>query len=88
MESLARVWARYEQGLASAGATLAQRQEMQKAFYNGASTLLAILKTIPDDWDGERGAAVLEGLEQECVDYAKLAIAKYEGQRGKGFGQS
>lgn len=80
------LWQEFEKA-SLADAPTQQRVEMQKAFYMGASTLLSILETIPDDMSEEAGAEVFEELYQEWKTYLESATADYLQSRGRGFGK-
>jgi hypothetical protein len=79
------IWEKFEQeSLASAPAM--QRQEMQKMFYWGASTLLSVLQAIPHETSEEERAVIFEETYQECRDYMRTAAEDYR-QRSKSFRQ-
>ena len=84
-KQLLSIWQKFEQQ-SLVDAPLQQKVEMQKAFYMGASALLSVLKTIPDDASEEAGVEVFEGLDQECKAYLEQAAADYDRNRGRGFG--
>lgn len=54
-----------------------QYTEMQRAFYAGATTIIGImLKIALKDISDEAGAAILEGLRQECISFSRNLRAK------------
>jgi ketopantoate reductase len=79
-------WQEFEK-LSLTGAPRMQREEMKKAFYMGAATLLAILEAIPDEASEEEGAAIFEEAYQECKAYLEQATADYDRRRNRGFGK-
>ena len=49
-----------------------KHDEMQKAFYGGAATVINIMIGVSDDGISEEvGAEVFEGLLQECLEFAR-----------------
>lgn len=80
------IWQAFEQQSLS-GAPIEQRVEMQKAFFMGASALLSILQSIPDDVSEEEGAQVFEEAYQECNAYLEAAVADYQRRKPRGFGR-
>lgn len=49
-----------------------QHDEMQKAFYAGAATVINIMISFSDDRISEAvGAEIFEGMRQECIEFAK-----------------
>lgn len=49
-----------------------QYDEMQKAFYGGAATVINIMIGVSDDSISEEaGAEIFEGLRQECIEFAR-----------------
>lgn len=49
-----------------------QHDEMQKAFYAGAATVINIMINVSDDSVSEEaGAEIFEGLRQECLKFAR-----------------
>lgn len=49
-----------------------QHDEMQKAFYGGAATVINIMIGVSDDSISEEaGAEIFEGLRQECIEFAR-----------------
>jgi hypothetical protein len=45
-----------------------QKREMRRAFYSGATVMLALVESLGDE-DMDVAVAALEGLKQECVDF-------------------
>lgn len=56
-----------------------QRQEMRRAFYAGVMSLLTLQKDRlgDDDINEEESVAVLESIEQECVEFVSQIGRKY-----------
>lgn len=49
-----------------------QYDEMKKAFYAGAATVIKIMIGVSDDSVSEEaGAEIFEGLRQECIEFAR-----------------
>lgn len=49
-----------------------QHDEMKKAFYLGAATVIEIMIGVSDDSVSEEaGAEIFEGLRQECIKFAR-----------------
>lgn len=49
-----------------------QHDEMQKAFYAGAATVINIMIGVSDDSVSEEaGAEIFEGLRQECIEFSR-----------------
>ena len=49
-----------------------QHDEMKKAFYAGAATVINIMIGVSDDdVSEEAGAEIFEGLRQECLEFSR-----------------
>ncbi len=65
--TIAQQWATFERLVMPAGAGPVQRQEMRRAFYAGFQGALNVGTEIAAaDLSDEAGAAVLQGLHEEC----------------------
>ena len=71
MRTIAEQWADFERLVLPRTAGAVQRQETRRAFYAGAQAALTVSVEIADaDLSDEAGAAVLEGLHDECQRFA------------------
>jgi hypothetical protein len=71
-------WLDFEKRVMPKNAPAVQRQEMRRAFYAGVSSTLNIAFALGDDDVGEdEGAAVLESMRQECIEFVAQVGTKY-----------
>jgi hypothetical protein len=71
-------WLDFERRVMPKNAPAVQRQEMRRAFYAGVSTALIMAFALGDDDASEdEGAAVLESMHQECIEFAAQVGTKY-----------
>jgi len=67
MRTIAQQWALFERLVMPPGAGQMQRQEMRRAFYSGFQASLNVgVEIAAADMSDEAGAAVLQGLHEEC----------------------
>lgn len=78
MKTLAQHWDAYRAMVVPAGASAYQVQETQAAFYGGASMVILELLTIGDDdsIDEDKATAIMEGLHDECEEFAQTMGVK------------
>lgn len=70
MKVIERQWKQFDRESIPRTAPPIQRQEMRRAFYAGAAALLHLAKGLGDDEVSEdAGAAVLEAMQQEIVEF-------------------
>jgi hypothetical protein len=71
-------WLDFEKRVVPKNAPAVQRQEMRRAFYAGVSSVLNIAFALGDDDISEdEGAAVLESMRQECIEFVAQVGTKY-----------
>ena len=77
---IATAWTDYVAAVGLTQAPADQLRECRRAFYGGAVSMLTacigIAQTVSDDAPGlDDGAALLEGLSQECAAFAQAVKA-------------
>jgi hypothetical protein len=71
LRTIAQHWAAFERLVLPADCGPVQRQEMRRAFYCGAHAVLTITLEISSaEVSEDAGAAILEGLHDECRRFA------------------
>ena len=76
MRTIADQWADFERLVLPKSAGAVQRQETRRAFYAGAQAALTVAIQIADaDPSDEAGAAMLEGLHDECRRFGEEIAA-------------
>ncbi len=71
MRTIAQQWTQFERLAMPPSAGQLQRKEMRRAFYAGFQASLSVGVEIADaDLSDEAGAAVLQGLHEECQLFA------------------
>jgi len=73
MNTVADLWADFEQRIVPKGAPAVQRIEMRRAFYSGARALLRLMNDIGEVSD-DAGAAILDGIDQELDAFGKAVL--------------
>jgi hypothetical protein len=69
---LKEAWESFVKNVMPAAAPAIQHQEMRRAFYAGAySMLVLVTEAAPDSISEDEGVALLEGLAQECAAFHK-----------------
>ena len=78
MRTIADQWAEFERRILPKNAPTVQRVETKRAFYAGAQAVLFVMVQIADaDASDEAGAAILEGLHDECRRFgAEIAAGR------------
>ena len=78
MRTIADQWADFERLVMPQGASALQRQEMRRAFYAGFQASLTVgVEIAAADLSDEAGAAVLQGLHEECQSFcAEIAAGR------------
>ena len=72
MNTIAEQWAAFEVLVVPKDAPPVQRQEMRRAFYAGAETMLRLSYSVGDKSISENaGVAMLEGWHDECRRFAQ-----------------
>lgn len=67
---IAEQWQSFEQQVIPKTAPAIQREEMQKAFFAGALAVLGVAFELgSEDVSEEDGAATLEGMKRECLEF-------------------
>lgn len=76
MNTIDDMWRSFEESVIPATAPPVQRQEMKKAFYAGASSILHMgLGVIGDESVSENaGVAIIQGWQDECQMFAERVI--------------
>ena len=70
-------WDNYERHVVPKGAGDAQRVETRRAFYAGALSVINIMVGISrPDTSEDAGAAIFEGIRQECINFYQVQLAK------------
>lgn len=70
MRTIAQQWTQFERLVMPQGASALQRQEMRRAFYAGFQASLTVgVEIAAADLSDEAGAAVLQGLHEECQSF-------------------
>ena len=55
-----------------------QYDEMRKAFFAGATAMLRMMQAVGDDSVSEAmGVEMLDGIEEECVEFSKNLLAEF-----------
>ncbi len=70
MRTIKAQWDSFAAQVLPTGCSEIQRAEMQKAFYAGASGILAIFNEIAAIESEDSGVVVIESLHQETRDFA------------------
>ena len=72
MNTIAEQWELFEKAVMPTGAPDIQRQEMRRAFYGGAESLLRLQWVVGDGSISEdAGVAIIEGWHDECLRFAE-----------------
>ena len=72
MRTIQEHWDSFEKLVMPKEAGFTQRQEMRRAFYAGAQSMLfGIMETGESNVTEEAGAQIIEGYNQELSDFAK-----------------
>lgn len=70
-------WLVFEKVVVPETAGLAQRRDMQLAFYGGASATLALYYRIAGEESDDAAVEILQGLYEEAEAYAKRYVETY-----------
>lgn len=75
MRTIADLYVRFERDMVPLDAGREQRQETKRAFYAGVLALLVLeMQIAEDNLSDEAGAAILEGIGQECVAFKDAVL--------------
>lgn len=76
MNTIRKQWDIFNTTVIPADAPAIQRKEMRRAFYAGAEALLRINFEIGgENVSEDQGMTILNGLNEECFDFAKQVAA-------------
>lgn len=62
-------WLSFAEFVIPQKASIAQRQEMRRAYYAGASSMFELITSIPDDASKEDASNVRSDLQQEYINF-------------------
>jgi hypothetical protein len=76
MRTIAALWESYSREVIPAAANDIQRQEMRRAFYAGAGSMMGLVYDLGEDSISEdAGIAVMQGLVDEAHAFSAAVVA-------------
>jgi hypothetical protein len=76
MRTIAALWESYNKEVVPATASPIQRQELRRAFYAGAGSMMGLVYDLGDDSISEdAGIAVMQGLVDEAHAFKNAVLA-------------